>query len=119
MAVKAINNSARLDRIVFTLLVFGAYLWITKIDALLPSIIKRAEAIRIATKEVCRLQAERQVKDALAIRNGPNTISMLSLPILLEVCVWREKDGWNGLYKLLAINSKIYTINIPYRLTNF
>ena len=50
MAVKAINNSARLDRIVFTLLVFGAYLWITKIDALLPSIIKRAEVICIAIK---------------------------------------------------------------------
>ena len=55
----------------------------------------------------------------LTIRNGPNTISMLSLPILLEVRVWREKDGWNKPYKLLVINSKIYTINILYRPTNF
>ena len=55
----------------------------------------------------------------LAIKNGPNTISMLSLPILSEVRVWREKDGWNGLYKLLAINSKTYIINILYRPTNF
>ena len=30
----------------------------TKIDALSPSVIKRAEAICIATKEVCCLQAE-------------------------------------------------------------
>ena len=44
---------------------------------------------------------------------------MLNLPILSEVRVWREKDGWNGLYKLLAINGEIYTINMPYRLTNF
>ena len=52
MAVKAINNLARLDRIVFTLLVFRVYLSITKINALLPSIIKRAEAICVAIKEV-------------------------------------------------------------------
>ena len=52
MAVKAINNLARPDKIIPTFLVFRAYPWITKIDALLLSITKRAEAIRIATKEV-------------------------------------------------------------------
>ena len=52
MAVKAINNSARLDGIVFTFLVFRVYPQITKMDALSPSIIKRAEAICIAIKEV-------------------------------------------------------------------
>ena len=55
MAIKAINNSARLDGIVPTLLVFGVYPQITKIDTLLPSITKRAEVIYIATKEVRRL----------------------------------------------------------------
>ena len=55
----------------------------------------------------------------LAIKNGPNTISMLSLPILSEVYVWCKKDSWNRLYKLLVINGRIYTINILYRLTNF
>ena len=45
MAVKAINNLARLNRIIFTLLVFGAYPQMTEMDALLLSIIKRAEAI--------------------------------------------------------------------------
>jgi len=55
IAVKAINDLAGLDRIVPTLLVFRAYPRITKIDALLPSITKRAEAIRAATKEVCYL----------------------------------------------------------------
>ena len=55
----------------------------------------------------------------LAIRNSPNTISMLSLPILLKIRVWYKKEGWNGPYKLLIINSKIYTINMLYRPTNF
>ena len=30
-----------------------------------------------------------------------------------------KKDGWNGPYKLLAINGKICTIDMPYKLTNF
>ena len=52
MAVKAINDLAGPDGIVPTLLVFGVYPRITKIDALLPSVTKRAEVIRVATKEV-------------------------------------------------------------------
>ena len=55
MAIKAINNLARLDKIVSTLLVFRAYPQITKMDALLLSITKRAKAIRAATKEICCL----------------------------------------------------------------
>ena len=55
MAVKAINDLAGPDRIIPTLLVFGAYPRMTKMDALLPSVTKRAEAIRAATKEVRRL----------------------------------------------------------------
>ena len=58
MAVKAINNSAGLDRIVPILLVFRVYPRITNIDPPSPSIIKRAEAIYIATKEVRRLHTE-------------------------------------------------------------
>ena len=56
-------------------------------DVLLLSIIKRAKVICIAIKEVYYLQIKRQVKDVLAIRNGPNTISMLSLLILLKIYV--------------------------------
>ena len=53
MAIKAINNLAKPDKIVPIFLVFGAYPQITKMDTLSPSIIKKAEAIRIATKKVC------------------------------------------------------------------
>ena len=58
MAIKAINNLVGPDRIVPTLLVFGAYPRITNMDPPSPSIIKRAEAIHTATKEVRRLHAE-------------------------------------------------------------
>ena len=52
MAVKAINDLARPDGIIPTLLVFRVYPRITKIDTLLLSVTKRAEAIRVATKKV-------------------------------------------------------------------
>jgi hypothetical protein len=65
----------------------------TKMDALSPSVTKRAKAIRTAIKEVYYLQVKRQVKNTLAIRNGLNTTSILSLPIFLEVYVWRKKDS--------------------------
>jgi len=93
IAVKAVNDLAGPDSIVPTLLVFGAYLRLTEIDPLSLSVTKRAEAIRAATKEVRRLYAERQVKDALAIRNGPDTKVTLDLPLQSDVRVWREKKG--------------------------
>ena len=52
MAIKAINNLVRLNKIIPTFLVFGAYPQITEIDTLLLSITKRAKVIRTAIKEV-------------------------------------------------------------------
>jgi hypothetical protein len=79
MTVKVINNSARPDRIVLILLVFGLYLRITEIDMLLLIIVKRAEAIRAATKEVRRLYAKRQVNNVFAIYNSLNTLVIIDL----------------------------------------
>ena len=81
MAIKAVNNLVRPNRIIPTLLVFSAYLWLTKIDPLSLSITKRTEAIYTATKEIRCLYTERQVKDVLAIYNGPDTKITLDLPL--------------------------------------
>jgi hypothetical protein len=81
MAVKAINDSVGPNRIIPTLLVFSAYPRLTKIDPLSLSVTKRMEAIYTATKEVCCLYIERQVKDALAIYNSPNTKITLDLSL--------------------------------------
>ena len=59
MAVKAVNDLVGPNSIIPTLLVFGAYPRLTKIDPLSPSITKRVEAIRAATKEVRRIYAKR------------------------------------------------------------
>ena len=52
MAVKAINNLAGLNSIIFTLLVFGAYPCIIKDFLLLLFITKQTKAIYKAIKEV-------------------------------------------------------------------
>jgi hypothetical protein len=93
MVVKAINDSAGPDGIVLRLLVFGVYSRLTELDPSSLLVTKKAEAIRAVTKKVRRLYAERQVKDALAIRNGPDTKNTLDLPLQLDVYVWREKEG--------------------------
>ena len=105
MAVKAVNDFAGPDGLVPTLLVFGAYPRMTDDSPPSPSVVQRAEAIRKATKEVRRIYATRQVNDALGMRNGPNTSTTLNLLLQSKVCVWREKKGWRGPYKLIAIDS--------------
>ncbi|KAF1934538.1 hypothetical protein EJ02DRAFT_461106, partial [Clathrospora elynae] len=96
MAVKAVNDTAGPDGLVPTLLVFGAYPRMMTESPPSPSMVKRSEAIQKATKALRKLTAERQIADALNIRNGPATADTLALPLQSEVLVWRESDGWNG-----------------------
>ncbi|KAI0997704.1 hypothetical protein K3495_g10484 [Podosphaera aphanis] len=81
MAQKAVNDTAGPDVIVPTLSVFGAHLRISDLDSPAPSISKQANAVQKVTTELRHLQAKRQIKDALAMRNGPSTELKLNLPI--------------------------------------
>jgi hypothetical protein len=58
MAFKAINDSAGLNSLIPTLLVFGAYLCMVKSNASNPIVIKRAAALKKAIEEVKKLKAE-------------------------------------------------------------
>ena len=58
MAVKAVNNTAGPNGLVPTLLVYGAYLRISKLDPPTPSIMERAAAIRKAMAEIVKLWAK-------------------------------------------------------------
>jgi hypothetical protein len=53
------------------------------------------------------------------MRNGPDTSAILDLLLQSDVRVWREKDGWQGPYKLLATSGETYTINMPHGPANF
>ena len=58
MAIKAINNTTGLNRLVLTLLVYRAYLRINNLDPPTLSIIKQVVVIRKAIAEIVKLWAK-------------------------------------------------------------
>ena len=58
MAVKAVNNTASPNRLVPTLLVYRAYLRISKLDPPAPSVMERAAVIRKAIAKIVKLWAK-------------------------------------------------------------
>jgi hypothetical protein len=85
IAIKTINDSTRPNRIIPILLVFSAYPRITENSVLSPIIIKKTEVIRKTTKEIRCFYTGRQVIDTLVIRNSPNIITTLELPIQSDI----------------------------------
>jgi len=74
--------------------------------------IRRAEAIQKAMEALRKAAAERAVSDALHARNGPTTDGVLSLPLQSEVMVWREKNGWQGPYKVIDMKDHNVTVDM-------
>ena len=87
MAFKALNDTAGPDGLVLTLLVFSAYPRITKLDAPSPTVTQRANAVKKAMAEICKLHTERQVADILNIQNRPRTDTVYNLLPNLPVLV--------------------------------
>jgi hypothetical protein len=119
MAVKAVNDTAGPDGLVPTLLVYGAYPRMSKLDPPAPSVTDRAAAIRKAMAEVVKLRAKQTVNNALHHRNGPNTTSVHNLPLNSEVLVWRESGNWTGPYRLLAVEDETCCVQLPSGPTSF
>ena len=55
MAIKAINNTTSSNKLIPTLLVYGAYLRISKLDPSAPSITKQTAVIQKAIAEIVKL----------------------------------------------------------------
>ena len=87
MAVKAVNNTASLDRLVSTLLVYRAYLRISNLDPPAPSITEQAAAIQKAIAEIVKLQAKQTINNALYHHNGPNMTLVYNLPLNSKVLI--------------------------------
>jgi hypothetical protein len=87
MVVKTVNNTAGLDGLVLTLLVFRAYLRISRDKGLVVSITARAAIIKKVIIEVQRCHAVRKVADVRTIRNRPRTSRLNALPLNSKVLV--------------------------------
>ncbi|KAI0996724.1 hypothetical protein K3495_g11457, partial [Podosphaera aphanis] len=112
MAVKAVNDTAGPDGLVPTLLVFGAYPRMVESDPPASSIFERAAAIKTAMKEIRKIHANKQVINALNMRNGPNTSQLKNLPLNSLVLVWRESKEWTGPHTLLRVNGEDCVVQI-------
>jgi hypothetical protein len=74
--------------------------------------------------EIVKLKAQRQVTDALRMRNGPDTTAIHDLPVDSQVLVWRKGNAgrsgtWDGPFKLLAIDQETCKVELPHRPTSF
>ena len=58
MAFKALNNTAGPDGLVPTLLVFGAYLQMAKLDTPSPTVIQHVNVVKKAIVEIYKLYVE-------------------------------------------------------------
>ena len=93
MAIKAINNITNLNRLIPTLLVYKAYLKISKLNPSAPSIINQAVVIQKAMAKIVKLQAKQTVNNTLHYCNRPNIILVYNLPLNSEVLVWRKSGN--------------------------
>ena len=119
MAVKAINNTAGPDGLVPTLLVYRAYLRISKLDPSAPSITERVAVIRKVMAKIVKLRAKQTVNNALYYYNGPNITLVHNLPLNSKVLMWRESSNQTGPYRLLAVEDETCYIQLPSKLINF
>ena len=87
MIVKTVNNTAGDNDLISTLLMFGAYLRMQKFDFSSSIITQRVDAIKKTMKEVRITRTQKQVSDALNIRNGPITNHFHDLPLNSKILI--------------------------------
>ena len=119
MAIKAINDTASPNGLVPTLLVYRAYLRISKLDPPALSVMERATVIRKVMAKIVKLRAKQTVNNALYYCNGPNTTLVYNLPLNSKVLIWRESGNQTRPYCLLAVEDKTYYIQLPSGPINF
>jgi hypothetical protein len=115
MAVKVVNNTAKSNSLISTLLVFEAFPRISHDSPFSLLITKRAKAVNQAMKELRKHMAARQMNAALNIRNGPDpaAYSPMDLPLQNKVRVWRENGGWQGPFRVIAHDGQNVTLELP------
>ena len=93
MAIKAINNTAGLDGLVPTFLIYRAYLRISNLDSSTLSIMEQAAAIQKAIAKIVKLQAKQAINSTLYYCNGLDITLVYDLPLNSKVLVWRESGN--------------------------
>jgi hypothetical protein len=124
MTFKALNDSVEFNELIFTLLVFEAYLRMIEMNVFSSTIIQRFIAMRKAMNEVRKSIVARQMNDALNIRNDSFSILIHVLSLNSDVFVYRESnsnqsESWRNSFKLLNTNDESVIIEFSNDSTKF
>jgi hypothetical protein len=110
MIVKAINDTVDSDDLMLILLIFETYSCMHVMNFSTSSIIQRIMIIEKTIIEIRKFRAERQIVDALNIRNDSIIISIHDLSLNSNVLIWRDnlnqRDKWTESFKLLNIDDE-------------
>jgi hypothetical protein len=87
MIVKTINDTIESDELVFILLMFEIYSRMHVMNSSISSINQRAIIIKKAMIEIRKFRAERQIADALNIRNKSIVTSIHDLSLNSNVLI--------------------------------
>ena len=87
MTVKTINDIAKTNDLVSTLLIFDAYSRMHHLNPSAPNIIQRAAAITKTMKKVKKMIAEKQIRNALNTRNESIINHLHDLSLNSEVLI--------------------------------
>ena len=93
MIVKAVNDIAKANGLVSTLLVFDAYSRMHHLDSSASNITQRAAAITKTMKKMKKMIVEKQIRNVLNIRNESIVSHLHDLPLNSEVLVWKKGNA--------------------------
>ena len=119
MAIKAVNNTISLNRLISTLLVYRAYLKISNLNPPALFIINRIVIIQKVIAEIVKLQTKQTINNTLYYYNRLNITLVYNLPLNSKVFIQCKSNNQTRLYCLLAIKEEIYNIQLFNRLTSF
>ncbi len=124
MILKAINDTVESDELMLILLIFEIYFRMHVMNSSISFMTQRTLIIEKVMIEIWKFRAERQVADALNIRNDLIIISIYDLFFNLNVLIWREnnvnqRDKWIESFKLLNMNNEICKIELLFESIDF
>ena len=87
MIVKTVNDTANDNDLIFTLLMFDAYSCMQKFDFSFSIITQKADAIKKIMKKMRIARTQKQISDALNIRNKSITNHFHDLSLNSEILI--------------------------------
>ena len=124
ITIKIVNDIIDDNDLIFTLLIFDAYFRMQKLDSSFSIIIQKIEVIRKIINEIRIIRTERQINDALNIRNESIIDYLHDLSLNSKIFVWKKNQSnrsnkWIEFFNFLNMKNEICKIDMLYNFIDF